>query len=59
MLDWLEARGGLGDGTVERVVFHEVAEAAVRAALANPRNIDMDLVRAWQARRALDYLVPA
>ena len=57
VLDWLEARGGLGDRTVERVVFHEVTEAAVRAALANPRNIDMDLVRAWQARRALDYLV--
>ena len=34
-----------------------MTEEAVRAALANPRGIDMDLVRAWQARRALDYLV--
>ena len=34
-----------------------MTEEAVRAALDNPRAVDMDLVAAWQARRALDYLV--
>ncbi len=54
---WLRERGALGDRPVRRVVFHEVTAEAVRAAMANPREIDMDLVRAQQARRALDYLV--
>ncbi len=44
-------------GRVHRVAFHEVTPAAVRTALSRPRDLDMDLVRAWQARRALDYLV--
>ena len=57
VLDWLQARDATGEKPVHRAAFHEVTEAAVRAALANPRGIDMDLVRAWQARRALDYLV--
>ena len=56
-MDWLEARGAIGTRRVERATFHEVTEAAVKAALASPRALDMDLVRAWQARRALDYLV--
>ena len=57
VLGWLEARSALGERAVERVAFHEVTPAAVRRAMARPRAIDMDLVRAWQARRALDYLV--
>ena len=57
VLRWLEERDALGDRAVHRVAFHEVTPAAVRTALARPRDIDMDLVRAWQARRALDYLV--
>ena len=57
VLDWLTERDAIGGRRVERATFHEVTEEAVRAALANPRGIDMDLVRAWQARRALDYLV--
>ena len=57
VLDWLTERNAIGARRVERATFHEVTEEAVRAALANPRGIDMDLVRAWQARRALDYLV--
>ncbi len=57
VVDWLEERGEIGDRAVRRAVFHEVTEEAVRAALADPRDLDMDLVRAWQARRALDYLV--
>ena len=57
VLSWLEERDAIGGRPVRRVAFREVTPAAVRAALAQPRGIDMDLVRAWQARRALDYLV--
>ena len=57
VLSWLEENGALGDTPVRRVVFHEVTREAVRAAMARPRALDMDLVRAQQARRALDYLV--
>lgn len=42
---------------VLRVVFHEITKKAVNAAVANPRDISMELVDAQQARRALDYLV--
>ncbi len=42
---------------VKRVTFTEITKKAVLHAVANPREIDMDLVNAQQARRALDYLV--
>ena len=42
---------------VHRVVFHEITKSAVTDAVANPRDMDMNLVNAQQARRALDYLV--
>lgn len=42
--------------SVERATFTSVTEAAVRAALASPRNISRSLVEAYFARRALDYL---
>ncbi|NET71430.1 MAG: type I DNA topoisomerase [Sphaerospermopsis sp. SIO1G2] len=42
---------------VKRVTFTEITKKAVQHAVANPRDIDMDLVNAQQARRALDYLV--
>ena len=38
-------------------MFHEITKNAVLDAVANPREIEMDLVDAQQARRALDYLV--
>ena len=40
-----------------RVVFHEITEAAVKDAFSRPRQINMDLVDAQQARRVLDRLV--
>ena len=47
----------LKNKTVQRVVFHEITKTAVLDAIANPREIALDLVNAQQARRALDYLV--
>ena len=41
----------------QRVVFHEITEPAVADAFAHPRDINMDLVNAQQARRILDRLV--
>ena len=42
---------------VYRIVFHEITKSAVLEAVKNPREIDMQLVEAYLARRALDYLV--
>ena len=42
---------------IERVVFHEITKSAVKEGIENPREIDQDLVSAYMARRALDYLV--
>ena len=42
---------------VRRVVFHEITPDAVREAMEHPRDIDMDLVDAQQARRILDRIV--
>src|SRR5487761_521062 len=53
----LESRGELDGKTVHRVVFYEITRNAVREAVAQPRNLSLDLVNAQQARRALDYLV--
>lgn len=50
-------RNLLKDKPVGRVVFHEVTKKAIQEAVANPRELAMDLVNAQQARRALDYLV--
>ena len=57
VLTWLEEKRAVRGKPVRRVVFHEVTAEAVREAMERPRDIDMDLVRAQQARRALDYLV--
>jgi DNA topoisomerase-1 len=42
---------------VKRVVFNEITKSAVLEAMRNPRDLDGDLVDAYMARRALDYLV--
>ena len=45
------------EGEAKRVVFNAVTKPAVQEAMRNPRTIDMELVDAYLARRALDYLV--
>ncbi len=42
---------------VERVTFNAITKAAVTTAMAHPRALDDDLIDAYRARRALDYLV--
>ncbi|MEY3005166.1 MAG: hypothetical protein RLZZ491_2342 [Pseudomonadota bacterium] len=42
---------------VSRVVFNAITKSAVTEAMKNPRQVDMELVEAYLARRALDYLV--
>src|SRR6201981_3686005 len=53
----LNSRRGLKDLDAKRVVFNEVTKNAVLEAFARPREIDRELVEAYLARRALDYLV--
>ncbi|KAJ02167.1 type I DNA topoisomerase [Sulfitobacter mediterraneus] len=45
------------DTPVSRVVFNQITKKAVTEAMDNPRQVDMPLVEAYLARRALDYLV--
>ncbi|MGQ0558357.1 MAG: type I DNA topoisomerase [Sphingosinicella sp.] len=52
----LGARKALPD-KVERVTFNAITRSAVGEAMAKPRALDRDLIDAYRARRALDYLV--
>jgi len=47
----------LKDNQTKRIVFHEITENAIKNAIANPRDINYNLVNAQQARRLLDRLV--
>ncbi|CAB79839.1 DNA topoisomerase like-protein [Arabidopsis thaliana] len=58
IIEMLQQQGALHESmTVARVVFHEITESAIKSALQSPREIDGDLVHAYLARRALDYLI--
>ncbi|MDR3441363.1 type I DNA topoisomerase [Telmatospirillum sp.] len=53
----LESRKALKGIDVKRVVFNEITKTAILEAMRNPRDLDQELVDAYLARRALDYLV--
>lgn len=58
VLEVLKAKKAIKAATkVERVVFNAITKNSIVEAIKKPREIDMDLVNAQQARRALDYLV--
>ncbi|MGH6942656.1 MAG: DNA topoisomerase, partial [Geminicoccaceae bacterium] len=53
----LDELGAINGVDVSRVVFHEVTRPAVVEAMRHPRDLHEGLIDAYQARRALDYLV--
>ena len=55
--EYLDEKKLLKDKKIERVVFNEITKKAVTKGIENPRNIEPNLVDAYMARRALDYLV--
>ena len=58
VLEVLKARRGImKDVAVKRVVFNEITKSAILKAMDEPRDVDNEMVEAYLARRALDYLV--
>lgn len=57
VLEILNKKKALKDTDIQRVTFNAITKSAVLEAMANPRQLDMELVDAYLARRALDYLV--
>lgn len=57
VLEVLAKKRALKDVEVKRVVFNEITKTAILKAVAEPRELDSELVNAYLARRALDYLV--
>ena len=57
VLDLLKERKLIGDRQVSRVTFNEITKNAIQEAFSHPRAINQELVDAYLARRALDYLV--
>ncbi|MBL4692100.1 MAG: DNA topoisomerase I, partial [Magnetovibrio sp.] len=53
----LENKKALKGVEVKRVVFNEITKSAIIDAFNHPRDLDIELVDAYMARRALDYLV--
>ncbi len=57
-ISWhLMEAAAIDEKRARRVVFHEITEPAINEAFSHPREINMDLVNAQQARRVLDRLV--
>lgn len=57
VLDVLEKKNILKNVEVKRVVFNEITKSAILEAFEHPRDLDLPLIDAYMARRALDYLV--
>ena len=57
LLETLRQRRALSGTKVQRVVFNAITKSAVLEGMAHPRDINVELVDAYLARRALDYLV--
>jgi DNA topoisomerase-1 len=57
VLEVLRQKRALGKAKIERVAFNAVTKSAILDAIAHPRQINEELVDAYMARRALDYLV--
>jgi DNA topoisomerase-1 len=57
LLEALTKRRVLKNVTIERVAFNAITKQSVLEAMQHPRAVDMELVNAYLARRALDYLV--
>ena len=53
----LQRQKALKGKPVRRVVFNEITKSAIQKAIDNPRDVDKNLVSAYLARRALDYLM--
>lgn len=57
VLEVLNKKKALKDKQIQRVTFNAITKSAVTEAMRAPRDLDMELVEAYLARRALDYLV--
>ncbi|MGZ3273208.1 MAG: type I DNA topoisomerase [Caulobacteraceae bacterium] len=57
VLEVLNRKKAIKGAKVQRVVFNAITKSAVTEAMKHPRDLDMELVDAYLARRALDYLV--
>ncbi|MEC9392610.1 MAG: type I DNA topoisomerase, partial [Pseudomonadota bacterium] len=57
VLDFLQKKGSLKDKKISRVTFNAITKSEINEAINNPREIDNEMVEAYLARRALDYLV--
>jgi DNA topoisomerase-1 len=57
IIETLKKKVALEDVDIKRVVFHEITKSAIENAFSETKDIDMDLVEAYLARRVLDYLV--
>ncbi|KAK9051495.1 hypothetical protein SSX86_028122 [Deinandra increscens subsp. villosa] len=58
IIEMLQQQNALPESiNVARVVFNEITESSIKQALQTPRDIDFNLVHAYLARRALDYLI--